>query len=65
MKLTYQAHTPGGQERLPETEIRFIRDLTYDDSQYSAKSAEEDFLYQSMDEDAAQQIVRHLRRIAL
>jgi LPS-assembly lipoprotein len=64
LTLTYQAKTPGGQERLPETQIKFIRDMTYDDSQYSAKSAEEDFLYQAMDEDAAQQILRHLHRIS-
>jgi LPS-assembly lipoprotein len=63
MSVTYQASTPAGKERLPETEIKFIRDLTYDDSQYAAKSAEEDFLYKSMDEEAAQQIMRHLRRM--
>jgi LPS-assembly lipoprotein len=64
MSVTYQAHTPAGKERLPETEIKFIRDLTYDDSQYAAKSAEEDFLYKRMDEEATQQIMRHLRRIS-
>jgi LPS-assembly lipoprotein len=64
MSLTYQAHTPDGREKLPETELKFIRDLTYDDNQYAAKSAEEDFLYQNMNEDAVQQILRHLRRMA-
>jgi LPS-assembly lipoprotein len=64
LTLTYQVTTPGGKERLPETQIKFIRDMTYDDSQYSAKSTEADFLYQAMDEDAAQQILRHLHRIA-
>jgi len=63
LSLTYQVHTPAGKERLPETEIKFIRDLTYDPSQYTAKSAEEGFLFDHMDEEAAQQIMRHLRRI--
>jgi LPS-assembly lipoprotein len=64
MNLSYQALGASGQQRLPPTQIRFIRDLTYDDSQYSAKAAEEDFLYRSMEEDAVQQILRHLRRVA-
>ncbi len=64
MTLSYQALDPRGEERLPPTQIRFIRDLTYDDNQYTAKSAEEDFLYRSMEEEAAQQILRHLHRIA-
>ncbi|MGA7179030.1 MAG: LPS assembly lipoprotein LptE [Thiobacillaceae bacterium] len=63
MSLTYQAQTPAGKERLAETEIKFIRDMTYDDSLYTAKAAEEEFLYQRMDEDAAQQILRHLRHV--
>jgi len=65
MEITYQALSATGKERLPQTQIKFIRDLTYDDNQYTAKAAEEDFLYRSMEEDAAQQIMRHLRRIAL
>jgi LPS-assembly lipoprotein len=64
MNLSYQAEGATGQERLPPTQIRFIRDLTYDDNQYTAKAAEEDFLYHSMEEDAARQIMRHLRRLA-
>ncbi len=63
LNLSYQALSATGQERLPETQIRFIRDLTYDDNQYTAKAAEEDFLYRNMEEDAAQQIMRHLHRI--
>ena len=63
MGLSYQAQSATGQERLPPTQIKFIRDLTYDDNQYTAKAAEEDFLYRSMEEDAAQQILRHLRRL--
>lgn len=61
--LSYEAHTADGKPKLPETGIKFIRDLTYDDNQYAAKSAEEVFLYQSMDEEALQQILRHLRRM--
>ena len=63
LNLDYEAQDAGGKERLPATQIRFIRDLTYDDNQYTAKAAEEDFLYRSMEEDAAQQIMRHLRRL--
>ena len=63
MSLNYQAQSATGQERLPSTQIRYIRDLTYDDNQYTAKAAEEDFLYRSMEEDAVQQILRHLRRL--
>ena len=63
MNLSYQAESATGQQRLPPTKLKFIRDLTYDDNQYLAKAAEEDFLYHSMEEDAAQQIMRHLRRL--
>lgn len=63
MNLTYEAENAAGQERLASTQIRFIRDMTYDDNQYTAKAEEENFLYRSMEEDAAQQILRHLRRL--
>jgi LPS-assembly lipoprotein len=63
MNISYEAENAGGQQRLPPTQLKFIRDLTYDDNQYLAKAAEEDFLYHSMEEDAAQQILRHLRRL--
>jgi LPS-assembly lipoprotein len=59
----YQASTPDGKQKIPETELKFLRDMSYDDNLYTAKQAEEEFLYKSMEEDAAQQIVRHLRRI--
>ena len=63
MNLTYQVLRANGHESLPPTQIHFLRDLTYDDNQYTAKAAEEDFLYHSMEEDAAQQIMRYLRRL--
>lgn len=46
----------------PET-IELSRDLTYDDSQLLAKSAEEDLLYRYMEDDATRRILRRLQAI--
>lgn len=58
--LSYNLSYPDGREIYPETTIKSSRDFTYDDNQYLAKTAEEDFLYRDLQEGAAQQILRRL-----
>jgi len=49
---------------LAESEtIELTRDLTYDDSQLLAKSAEETLLYNDMDDNAARRILRRLQAL--
>ncbi|MDP2266786.1 MAG: LPS assembly lipoprotein LptE [Thiobacillus sp.] len=43
--------------------IELNRDLTYDDSQLLAKSAEEGLLYRNMEDDATRRILRRLQSI--
>ena len=47
---------------VPEV-IELSRDMTYDDSQLLAKSAEESLLYRDMEESAARRIIRRLQAI--
>lgn len=58
--LSYSLSYPDGREIYPETTIKSSRDFTYDDNQYLAKTAEEDFLYRDLQDNAAQQILRRL-----
>lgn len=48
---------------IPPTELALSRDLTYNAAAVLAKEVEQTKLYQSMDEDMAQQIVRRLAAI--
>ena len=43
--------------------IELSRDITYDDAQVLAKSAEEQLLYRDMDDSAARRIMRRLQSI--
>ena len=61
--LSYQLVDKDAQEILPLTTIQQSRDFTYDDDRYLAKTAEENFLFRDLRDDAVQQIVRHLSRI--
>lgn len=58
--LTYSLTGRGSKEIYPETAIQSTRDFTYDDNQYLAKTAEENFLYRDLQDDAVQQILRRL-----
>ena len=58
--LSYSLSDKEGGEILPTTTIESTRDFTYDDNQYLAKTAEEDFLYRDLQDSAVQQILRRL-----
>ncbi len=60
--LSYSLTGKDGQEIFPLSEILQSRDFTYDDNQYLAKTAEENFLYRDLREDAVRQIVRRLSK---
>lgn len=50
----------GGREVIPLSDVTLTRDFPYDDSQALAKEGEEALLFQDMQRDAAQQILRRL-----
>jgi LPS-assembly lipoprotein len=58
--LSYSLTGKDGQEIYPEATIQSGRDFTYDDNQYLAKTAEEEFLYRDLRDEAVQQILRRL-----
>ena len=65
LKLTvqYQLVDSKGAVAIPTSEIQLQRILTYDDSQIIAKQQEEALLYQDMESDAMQQILRRMTAI--
>lgn len=58
--LTFSA-TRNGEEVIREQQIELRRDMTYDDTQALAKQYEESMLYQNMQDDAVQQVLRRLK----
>lgn len=58
--LNYSLTGRDGREIYPDSSIQLNRDFTYDDNQYLAKTAEEDFLWRDLRDDAVQQILRRL-----
>jgi LPS-assembly lipoprotein len=58
--LSYSLTDKEGREIYPVTTLQASRDFTYDDNQYHAKAAEENFLYRDLRDDAVQQILRRL-----
>ena len=65
LKLTvqYQLVDSKGAVAIPTSEIQLQRILTYDDSQVIAKQQEEALLFQDMERDAMQQILRRMTAI--
>jgi LPS-assembly lipoprotein len=65
LKLTvqYQLSDNSGKVNIPTSDIQLQRILTYDDSQIIAKQQEEAQLFQDMEKDAAQQILRRMMAI--
>lgn len=63
LRVSYSISGPD-ERLLAETEtIELNRDMTYDDSQLLAKSAEEQLLYRDMEDSAARRIVRRLQAL--
>ncbi len=59
--ISFRVHDNQGREWLPASDISIRRDFSYNDSQALAKEAEERLLWQDMQGDAIQQLLRRLR----
>lgn len=63
LQLTYGINDKDGRTLAAAETIELTRDITYDDAQVLAKSAEEQLLYRDMDDNAARRIMRRLQSI--
>ncbi len=61
--ITFRVIEPAGKELLPATSVSARREYTFDDSQIIAKQQEEALLYNDMENDLLQQIMRRLAAI--
>ncbi|MCL2074962.1 MAG: LPS assembly lipoprotein LptE [Betaproteobacteria bacterium] len=60
MLYSFRIETPEGQALSEVANIRLTREVTYDDSHVLSKEQEEEFLWQDMERDLVQQILRRL-----
>jgi LPS-assembly lipoprotein len=63
LRLAYSVSRKDGHSLAAAETIELIRDMTYDDAQLLAKSAEEQLLYRDMEDGAALRIMRRLQNI--
>lgn len=60
LRYGFMVEDAKGKALIPPTQIILAREVTYDDNQILAKDQEETFLWQDMEKDLAQQILRRL-----
>lgn len=58
--ITFRVVDSNGEDAIPPTTLRARRDFTFDDEQVIAKQREEDLLYEHMETDLIDQIMRRL-----
>lgn len=63
LRLTYGIRNKDGRTLAADEVIELSRDITYDDAQVLAKSAEEQLLYRDMEDSAVRRIMRRLKSI--
>ncbi len=63
LQLIYRIDDKDGRPLAAAESVDLSRDITYDDAQVLAKSAEEQLLYRDMEDAAARRIVRRLQSI--
>lgn len=63
LQLVYRIDDKDGRPLAAAESIELTRDITYDDAQVLAKSAEEQLLYRDMEDAAARRIMRRLQSI--
>lgn len=63
IRVKFRLNTPQGKELIIEDEILQQRDISYNESAALAKEAEEALLYQDMQTDIVQQILRRLASV--
>ena len=61
--VKFSLRTPGGDEVIEPTEIRQIRNVTYNETVALSKAAEEEMLNKDMRNDIVQQIIRRLAAV--
>lgn len=60
LRIRFRVRNREGIERIPETELVQLRDITFNESYVLAKTSEETLLYANMQTDMIQQILRRL-----
>ena len=61
--VSFSLRTHGGDEVIPATEIRQIRNVTYNETNALSKAVEEEMLNKDMRNDIVQQIIRRLAAV--
>lgn len=64
-RYTYQVQDAKGQNLGQPGEVLMTRDVTYDDNQLLSKAQEEELLWQDMQRDLVQQLLRRLAAIKM
>jgi LPS-assembly lipoprotein len=64
-RLRFRVRTPQGKELIADSEIAQQRDISYNESAALSKEAEEARLYQDMQNDIVQQLLRRLAALKL
>lgn len=63
LSITFRVSNPHGPDWLEKTTLMTTREITYSESEFLARDREEALLYQNMEEDLVQQIIRYLAAI--
>lgn len=61
--VTFSLRTPDGEMLIPPTEVRQIRNVTYNETDAASKAAEEVMLVVDMRKDIVQQLIRRLSAV--
>jgi LPS-assembly lipoprotein len=59
-RLSFRVHDAKGRDYVPQSEIRLVRNIPYNNSQVLAQESEQRLLYRDMQGDMVQQILRRL-----
>jgi len=62
-RYAFRVVDPKGRDLVPTTGVELTRDLTYEDSAVLAKEQEEQILWQDMEKDLVQQLLRRLSTV--
>ena len=63
LRLLFRLRTPAGKELIPKSEILLTRDMSYNERDALAKEQEENLLYDAMQRDIANQVLRRLAAV--
>ena len=63
LKLNFRAHTPGGRELIPRSELLLQRDMSYSENAALAKEFEEAELFRELQADLVGQVLRRLAAV--